>query len=103
MRPGVIQTFCQNCHMKCRVFVTVQNGKIQTIANAMDIEGAKTVNAHEQVYHPDRLLYPLKRKGERGEGKWQRITWDEALGLMAEQFGRIKEQYGSEAVATIRG
>jgi anaerobic selenocysteine-containing dehydrogenase len=69
----------------------------------MDIEGAKTVPAHEQVYHPDRLLYPLKRMGQRGEGKWERLSWDEALDLMAEKFQQIKEQSGVEAVATIRG
>ena len=35
------------------------------------------------MYHPDRVLYPLKRSGARGEGKWQRITWDEALNTIA--------------------
>lgn len=103
MKPRVTQTFCQNCHMKCRIFVTMQDGQIQNISNAMDIEGVKTVLAHEQVYHPDRLLYPLKRMGNRGEGKWQRLSWDEAIGLMAEKFHRIKEQYGVEAIATVRG
>jgi anaerobic selenocysteine-containing dehydrogenase len=103
VKPGVLQTFCQNCHMKCRIFVTMQNGHIKNISNSIDIEGAKTVPAHEQVYHPDRLLYPQKRVGRRGEGKWQRLSWDDALGLMAEKFGRIKEEYGVEAIATIRG
>ena len=103
MKPRVTQTFCQNCHMKCRIFVTMQNGQIQNISNAMEIEGVKTVPAHEQMYHPDRLLYPLKRMGNRGEGKWQRLSWDEAIGLMAEKFRRIKEQYGVEAIATVRG
>jgi anaerobic selenocysteine-containing dehydrogenase len=98
-----VQTFCQNCHMKCRIFVSLQDGRIRRISNAMDIEGAKTVPAHEQVYHPDRLLYPLKRMGRRGEGKWERLPWDEALDLMAEKFRQIKEQSGVEAVATIRG
>jgi anaerobic selenocysteine-containing dehydrogenase len=89
--------------MKCRIFVTVQDGQVQSIANAMDIEGAKTVPAYEQVCHPDRLLYPQKRIGKRGEGKWQRISWDEALDTMAKRFGEIKEQNGAEAIATIRG
>ncbi len=103
MKKGVVQTFCQNCHMKCRTFITLDEGQIKSIANAMDIEGAKTIPAHEQVYHPDRLLYPQKRVGKRGEGKWQRISWDEALDWMAKRFGQIKEQYGVEAIATIRG
>jgi len=89
--------------MKCRIFVTTQDGQIQSIANAMDIEGAKTVLAHELVYHPDRVIYPQKRIGKRGEGKWQRTSWDEALETMADRFGQIKEKYGVEAIATIRG
>jgi anaerobic selenocysteine-containing dehydrogenase len=98
-----VQTFCQNCHMKCRTFVSLQGGQIRSISNAVDIEGAKTFPAHEQVYHPDRVLYPLKRMGQRGEGRWERLSWDEALGLMAEKFRQIKEQSGVEAVATTRG
>jgi anaerobic selenocysteine-containing dehydrogenase len=89
--------------MKCRIFVSVQDGQIKSISNAMDIEGAKTVPAHEQVYHQDRILYPQKRIGQRGKGKWERISWDEALDLMAEKFRQIIEQSGVEAVATIRG
>jgi len=103
MGKGLVQTFCQNCHMKCRIFLTMKDGQIQSVANAMDIEGAKTVPAYEQVIHPDRIIYPQKRMGKRGEGKWQRISWDEALDTMAERFGRIKREYGAEAIATIRG
>lgn len=50
------------------------------------------------MYHPDRLLYPLKRGGARGEGKWQRISWDEALNTIACNLKNIKEKYGPEAI-----
>jgi len=50
------------------------------------------------MYHPDRLLYPLKRTGERGEGKWERIPWDEALNIIASKLKEIKEKYGPEAI-----
>jgi anaerobic selenocysteine-containing dehydrogenase len=50
------------------------------------------------MYHPNRLLYPLKRAGARGEGKWQRITWDEALNTIASKLKEIKEKYGPEAI-----
>ena len=50
------------------------------------------------VYHPDRLKYPMKRIGERGEGKWQRISWDEALDTIASKLKDIGEKYGPECV-----
>ncbi|MBI2917082.1 MAG: molybdopterin-dependent oxidoreductase, partial [Chloroflexi bacterium] len=51
-----------------------------------------------RIYHPDRLLYPLKRVGERGEGKWQRISWDEALDYVAKGLTEVKQRYGNEAI-----
>jgi anaerobic selenocysteine-containing dehydrogenase/thioredoxin reductase len=52
----------------------------------------------EVMYHPDRILYPLKRAGARGEGKWQRISWDEALDTIASRLKEIKETSGPEAI-----
>ena len=49
-------------------------------------------------YHPDRLKYPMKRTGKRGEGQFERISWDEALDMMASQLRRVKEQYGNDAI-----
>jgi anaerobic dimethyl sulfoxide reductase subunit A len=54
-------------------------------------------------YHPDRLLYPLKRAGQRGEGKFTRISWDEALGTIAAQIQRVKELYGNDALFVPQG
>ena len=50
------------------------------------------------VYHPERLQYPLKRVGERGEGSFERISWDEALETIAQKLEGIKGEYGAEAV-----
>jgi anaerobic selenocysteine-containing dehydrogenase len=52
----------------------------------------------DRLTHPDRLRYPLKRLGKRGEGKWQRISWEEALGETAKNLLTIKEKYGARAV-----
>ncbi|MBE0481627.1 MAG: molybdopterin-dependent oxidoreductase, partial [Dehalococcoidia bacterium] len=52
-------------------------------------------------YYPDRLKYPLKRAGERGEGKWQRVSWDEALDTIADRLGDIRERHGSQSVAWV--
>ncbi|VFS43855.1 anaerobic dimethyl sulfoxide reductase subunit A [Enterobacter cancerogenus] len=46
------------------------------------------------VYHPDRLKYPMKRVGKRGEGKFERISWDEATTLIANNLKTITEKYG---------
>ncbi|MBA7558981.1 Acetylene hydratase [subsurface metagenome] len=101
MTVQTIQTFCQNCHMKCRLFCRVKEGRLTHVANAMGVSGEKAEASIELIYHPDRVIYPLKRVGERGEGKWKRISWDEALDIMAERFRQIKEKYGGEAIATI--
>jgi anaerobic selenocysteine-containing dehydrogenase len=50
------------------------------------------------VYHPDRLKYPLKRIGERGEGKWKRVSWEEALSDIASRLLEIREKYGPESI-----
>jgi anaerobic selenocysteine-containing dehydrogenase len=57
----------------------------------------------ERVNSPHRLLYPQKRAGDRGEGKWQRITWDEALDTVAQKFASAKENHGAESVALVKG
>jgi anaerobic dimethyl sulfoxide reductase subunit A len=51
-----------------------------------------------RVYNPDRLKYPMKRVGARGEGKFERISWDEAYQLLADNLKRIIAEYGNEAV-----
>ncbi|MGI6551624.1 MAG: molybdopterin-dependent oxidoreductase [Bacillota bacterium] len=51
-----------------------------------------------RLYHPDRLKYPMKRVGKRGEGKFERITWDEATDTIAAEIKRIKNEYGPEGI-----
>ena len=57
----------------------------------------------DRLTHPDRLRYPLKRAGKRGEGKWQRISWDEALAETAKNLLRIKENTGRGRSGSVRG
>jgi anaerobic selenocysteine-containing dehydrogenase len=59
---------------------------------------AKVNHYLERVYHPDRVLYPLKRAGQKGSGQFDRVSWDEALGDIASRWRRIIEESGAEAI-----
>lgn len=102
------KTTCKGCHGGCRVLATVENGKIIHIEGDPEslTEGtmcAKGLSCIQQVYNPNRLLYPMKRIGERGEGKWKKITWDEALGIITERLKETIEKYGPESVGIGQG
>jgi anaerobic selenocysteine-containing dehydrogenase len=57
----------------------------------------------DHLYHPQRLNYPLKRVGKKGEGRWQRVSWDQALDEIAEKLSRLKEKYGAETLTFTHG
>jgi len=52
----------------------------------------------DREYSPERLLYPLKRVGEKGDGRFERISWDAALDTIATRLGAIAEEFGPEAI-----
>ena len=58
----------------------------------------KVARYAERVHHPDRLMYPLRRVGAKGEGQWQRVTWDAALDEIARRFREIEAAHGAEAI-----
>ena len=100
----IVRTLCQGCHCACGVFAHVKNGRVVKIEgdpNHPMNEGSlctKGLSAVQFLYHPDRILYPLKRTGKRGEGKWQRISWDEGLDTAAARFKEVLEKYGPNAI-----
>jgi len=106
-----VLTFCYTCAgSKCSRKVIVEDGKI--VKYDLDTESGlqsewcpitKGQCAPEIHYSPDRLMYPQRRVGARGEGKWERISWDEALGTIAEKLNDIKTKYGPEQVAMVLG
>ncbi len=93
-----------DAHSQCKMMVSVQGGKVTAIAGDPkdpESKGRLTVRGKhmkEILYAPDRLTYPMKRVGERGEGRWKRISWDEALTTIADRLKEIKRQYGPEAI-----
>ncbi|MBL7178459.1 MAG: molybdopterin-dependent oxidoreductase [Desulfobacteraceae bacterium] len=91
-------------HSQCRMRVTVEGGNVVEVCgdpNDPEGKGELTLRGEhikEFLYAPDRLTYPMKRTGEKGEGKWERISWDEALKTVAEKLKEIKQTYGAEAI-----
>ena len=51
------------------------------------------------VYGPNRIQYPMRRGGERGSGEWERITWEEAIKEITDEWKRIQAEYGEQAIA----
>jgi len=84
------------------VNVHVEDGRLVRVEPSR-YKGCRAPAAREWFYHPDRLNFPLKRAGDRGEGKWERISWDQALDEVAERLKEIREKYGAEAVAESAG
>ncbi len=100
-----VKTHCARMdHGGCALLVGVKGGRIIRIKG--DPDGflnrgylcAKAIASPRKLTHPDRLRYPLRRTGKRGEGKWKPITWQDALDEIAANFNRIKEKYGARGV-----
>jgi thiosulfate reductase/polysulfide reductase chain A len=98
--PGKdVFTSCGMCVNKCGVIARVRNGVIEKLDPNPDFIKSRAMlcargNAGVRVaYDPDRLKFPLIRSGERGEGKFRRASWDEALSLVAEKMNAIAEKH----------
>ena len=105
----VVKTICQMCFYYCGLDVTVDNGRI------LKVEGmkehpistgrlcAKGLSSPQVVTDPRRLKKPMKRIGERGSGKWESISWDQALDEIGEKLLGIRDEFGPEYVGYYRG
>jgi anaerobic selenocysteine-containing dehydrogenase len=104
-----IRTACRSCHGGCGVIAHVKDGKVIKVEgdpNSPISHGTlctKGLAITQLAYHPDRILYPMKRTGAKGEGKWERITWDEALNIIVEKFKKVIDQYGPESIVVGQG
>ena len=108
----IVSTLCQmgcTSYSVCGMDVYVEDGKITKVKgmkNHITNNGAlcaRGLAAVQLEYDPRRLKYPLKRVGKRGEGKWERISWDEALDTIASELRKMKDRYGPEALAWHKG
>ena len=106
MAAETITTTCtMDCPDSCTLEITVEDDKISKIGPAREahpnMEGficTKVSRFAQRVYHKDRLLYPLRRAGKKGEGTFERISWEEAISEITERFQEISKTWGSEAI-----
>ncbi|HDR1819115.1 DMSO/selenate family reductase complex A subunit [Pasteurella multocida] len=110
LQEKVVWSACTvNCGSRCPLRMHVKDNKIIYVET--DNTGTDTYNVDHQVraclrgrsmrrrvYNPDRLKYPMKRVGKRGEGKFKRISWDEALNEIATSLRKNIAQYGNESI-----
>lgn len=93
----LVPSACWQCVTRCPNIAYVEDGrlvKLEGQPNSIRTEGkmcAKGQAGVNQVYDPDRILYPMRRVGKRGEGKWKRISWDEALGEIAARLKKLRD------------
>jgi anaerobic selenocysteine-containing dehydrogenase len=100
----VIKSHCRMCHGGCGVLIYLKNGRIEKIAGDPDCPinhgtlCSKGIGSTQLAYHPDRLTYPVRRVGPKGSGKWERISWDEALDTIAAKILHYKDAFGAESI-----
>ena len=103
-----------NCDGACGHLVHVADGKVKLVEGApydkTNIDGQPIPEAYppriclrgvsqlENLYSAERIKYPYKRVGERGSGKWERISWDEATTLISENLKKVQSKHGKDSV-----
>ncbi|MBL7209463.1 MAG: molybdopterin-dependent oxidoreductase [Dehalococcoidia bacterium] len=108
-KTEIILTSCSHdCGGRCVLKVHVREGKIVRIetddGEEPQLRACIRGRAYRQrVYSPDRLKYPMKRTGPRGEGQFERISWDEALDTVARELSRVKNSHGSASILLLGG
>ena len=103
------KSVCRICHGGCGALLTVKDGKLVKVMpdpdspfnrGRMCVKGPAT---QEMMYHPSRLLSPLKRIGDRGSNQWKKVSWDAALSDIAGRMDHIRSESGSESIALGQG
>ena len=101
---GIISTMCEMCVWRCGVLAKIREGRVVKLdGNPEHPHSRGNLCPRGQsglmnTYDPDRVLTPLIRVGQRGEGKFREATWEEALDLVASKMTEIKNKYGAEAM-----
>ena len=113
-KQEIRKAVCMWCHSHCKVDAFIEDGRLVRLEGASGDPRTERLRrivrdcprqraATEYHYHPDRLNFPLKRAGDRGAGKWQQISWEQALDEISGKLGEVKAKYGAEALTTTSG
>ncbi len=98
-----VLTVCPYCAVGCNFYLEVSDGRVVGLTPSLNHpinEGGLCIkgwHAYQTIHHPDRLKFPLKKEGSQ----FKRISWDEAISIVAEKFQEIKDKYGPDAFAVI--
>ena len=110
MTERTVKTVCNLCGLcGCGMEVTVRDGVVSEVRGEPEhpenhgMLCAKGRKVKDIFYSPERLQYPIKRVGRRGEGKWERISWNEALDTIGAELMKLKKTYGPETVCFHKG
>ena len=99
-----VYSICGMCAVRCPIRVEVEDGKVSWIEGNANDPGmgtslcAKGIAGRALLYDDERLQYPMIRDGERGSGKWKRVSWDEAFDYVASKLKDIMQKHGGKAV-----
>lgn len=105
----IIKSACRMCHGGCQVLVHMEGEQVTKITGDPESPTSrgyicrKGAASAELLYHPNRVLQPLRRIGKRGEHKWEPISWDEALDEMTERLLKIKQDSGPQYFGMLQG
>ena len=108
-RIEVKRCICAMCQQNCGILAYVKDGKLVKLAGNRDnpmsrgFTCKRLASAIHWLYHPGQIMYSLKRVGARGEGKWAKIGYEEALDEIADKIRVLKEKYGPETLAVSEG
>ncbi|MBM6596092.1 molybdopterin-containing oxidoreductase family protein [Microvirga pudoricolor] len=101
-RPSVCPHDCPSaCSLDVEVVEGRSIGRVHGAKSNLYTAGvicAKVARYAERIHHPDRLLHPLKRTGPKGSGQFERVSWDEALDLVAQKFLEAERDFGTPSV-----
>jgi anaerobic selenocysteine-containing dehydrogenase len=98
---------CGTCPSGCGIDIMMDGDRLHGIkpmeGHPLGIVCTRGVHSEEVIYSPDRIKFPMKRIGDRGAGKWERVSWEEAFEISARLIKEVVQKHGPEAMAIYSG